>query len=105
VALRERELGFVDDGYLQIAKDALAARPCDAGTPPCRPASQILDIRRNVDAAMLVEKVSMLQIQSPTASAIRRRLRCRIRLLILQKAASRSARTPPDGVTGSGPLR
>ena len=29
---------------------------------------------RNVDAAMLVEMVAVLQIQSPTASAIRRRL-------------------------------
>ena len=29
---------------------------------------------RNVDAAMLVEMVAVLQIQSPTASTIRRRL-------------------------------
>jgi tetratricopeptide (TPR) repeat protein len=44
LALRERELGFVDNGYLRVARDALAARSCAAGFQPCRPVSQILDI-------------------------------------------------------------
>jgi tetratricopeptide (TPR) repeat protein len=44
LALRERELGFVDDGYLQMAKDALAARSCAEGFQPCQPVSQILDV-------------------------------------------------------------
>jgi hypothetical protein len=44
LALREREPRFVDDGYLQIAKDSLAARSCTEGFQPCQPVSQILDI-------------------------------------------------------------
>jgi tetratricopeptide (TPR) repeat protein len=44
LALRERELGFVDDGYLKIAKDLQAGRACDAALQPCQPVSQILDI-------------------------------------------------------------
>jgi tetratricopeptide (TPR) repeat protein len=44
LALRERELGFVDDGYLRMAKGALAARSCAAGLQPCQPFSQILEI-------------------------------------------------------------
>ena len=44
LALRERELGFVDSGYLRVARDALAARSCAAGFQPCQPVSQILDI-------------------------------------------------------------
>jgi tetratricopeptide (TPR) repeat protein len=44
LALRERELGFVDSGYLRMARDALAGRSCAAGFQPCQPVSQILDI-------------------------------------------------------------
>jgi tetratricopeptide (TPR) repeat protein len=45
LALRERELGFVDDGYVKIAKDALSQHPCtSAGVQGCQSISQILEI-------------------------------------------------------------
>ncbi len=46
LAMRERELGFVDDGYLTIAKDLLPHHPCGrgAGVEACQPTAQILDI-------------------------------------------------------------
>ena len=42
LAIRQRELGMVDDGYVNIAKDLLAQRSC--GAEACQAVSQVLEI-------------------------------------------------------------
>ena len=42
LAIRQRELGMIDDGYLSIAKDLLAQRSC--GPEACQAVAQVLDI-------------------------------------------------------------
>jgi len=42
LAIRQRELGMIDDGYLAVAKDLLAQRSC--GADGCQGVSQVLDI-------------------------------------------------------------
>lgn len=42
LAIRQRELGMIDEGYLAVAKDLLAGRSC--GADGCQAVSQVLDI-------------------------------------------------------------
>ena len=42
LAIRQRELGMVDDGYLSIARDLSAQRSCEPDA--CQPVAQVLEI-------------------------------------------------------------
>jgi len=42
LAIRQRELGMIDDGYLRIARELAAQRSC--GDDACRAVAQVLDI-------------------------------------------------------------
>jgi tetratricopeptide (TPR) repeat protein len=44
LALRQNELGMLDDGYLSTAKDLLALRPCNGLVSGCESLDRLLDI-------------------------------------------------------------